>query len=110
MLGLVLLSFTEVKNWKLPSLVTITAALYLAIACSIGAYLLYGIGLRKLRPGIAVNLMNLQPGFGVMIALLLLGESITLVQITGGMLIVIGVIISIRFAKVKTEYEKPHAK
>lgn len=98
-LGLFLLSLIEIRKLFFPNITTLISALYLALTCSIGAYMLYGFGLKNLRPGLAVNLMNLQPGFGVIIAAVILGEEILVMQALGGAIIVIGVIVSVKFTQ-----------
>lgn len=97
MIALVILSFTESDQWTLPSATTLLAATFLGIFCSVGAYLLYGYGLKNLQPNIAVNLMNLQPVFGLILASILLGEKISLIQVVGGVILVTGVTLSLRF-------------
>jgi len=97
MIALVALSFTEFNQWQLPSVTTLLAATFLGVFCSVGAYLLYGYGLKNLSPNLTVSLMNLQPVFGLILASILLGEKISLIQVVGGIILITGVTISIRF-------------
>lgn len=97
MVALVILSFTEFSQWKFPSVTTLLAATFLGIFCSVGAYLLYGYGLKNLQPNLAVNLMNLQPVFGLVLAAILIGEKISLIQVVGGVILITGVTLSLRF-------------
>lgn len=67
------------------------ALVYLAIGCSILGYVLYNWGLEDLSASTAVSLMNLVPVFGLFFAWLILGESISLVQIIGCLVVVTGI-------------------
>lgn len=70
------------------------ATVYLSLGCSVGAFLLYNFGLRKLSASAAVSIMNLVPVFGIIFSALLLQETITLTQIAGGTVVISGVILS----------------
>jgi hypothetical protein len=61
------------------------------VACSIGGFLLYNYGLRRLPSSVAVNLLNLVPVFGVLSAVVIDGERVRLAQLVGGAVIVGGV-------------------
>lgn len=63
---------------------SIAAMIYLALGCSVVAFLLYNWGLRRLSAATSVSLMNLVPVFGLIFSALLLKETITLTQILGG--------------------------
>lgn len=77
----------------------IVALLYLSCGCSVAAFLLYNFGLRKLSAATSISLMNLVPVFGLIFSTLLLHETITLRQILGGGVVIMGVILSTNTAK-----------
>lgn len=72
----------------------VLAMLYLAIGCSVLAFLLYNFGLRKLSAATSISLMNLVPVFGLIFSAALLHETITLRQIIGGTVVIAGVVLS----------------
>ncbi|AQS04986.1 drug/metabolite transporter (DMT)-like permease [Clostridium beijerinckii] len=71
-----------------------SALIYLSVGCSIVAFLLYNLGLRKLSASISVSLMNLVPVLGLIFSILILHERVSTVQILGGVIVIIGVILS----------------
>lgn len=73
---------------------SIIALFYLSIGCSVTAFLLYNFGLKKLSAATSISLMNLVPVFGILFSALLLHETITLRQIVGGIVVIVGVILS----------------
>ncbi len=82
-----------------PAAISITpsaigAILYLAIGCSVLAYLLYNFSLRGISPSAAAAIMNLMPVFGLILSALILKESISLTSIGGGVIVIIGVLLS----------------
>jgi drug/metabolite transporter (DMT)-like permease len=91
--GFLLASLWEVGEWRMPGAVSGTLLAYLAVACSVGAFLLYNHGLRRLPSSVAVNVLNLVPVFGVLGAVLINGESIRLAQAVGGAVIIAGVVV-----------------
>lgn len=72
----------------------IIAILYLSAGCSVLALLLYNYGLKGLSASHASALMNVMPIFGIILSAVILQESITFNQIIGGIIIMIGVLIS----------------
>lgn len=72
----------------------IAAMIYLSLGCSVGAFLLYNFGLKKLSAATSVSLMNLVPVFGIIFSALFLKETITIAQILGGIIVIVGVILS----------------
>ena len=72
----------------------IAAMVYLFLGCSVGAFLLYNWGLRKLSAAASVSLMNLVPVFGILFSALFLKETITITQVLGGAVVIFGVILS----------------
>ncbi|RPJ40457.1 MAG: EamA family transporter, partial [Chloroflexi bacterium] len=110
MAALLPLALTEVNVWRPLSTAGLLGDLYLGVFCSVGAFLLYGYGLKSLRPGLAVNLLNLVPVFGLVFAVILLGEKIGLAQILGGLIVIGGVTMSLSTAsKTDTVPKAPEA-
>ncbi|SEF34214.1 Permease of the drug/metabolite transporter (DMT) superfamily [Amycolatopsis pretoriensis] len=89
--GFVLLSLTETPRWSVPSGGTLVRIGFLAVFCSVAAFLLYNHGLRGLEPSVAVNLLNVVPVAGLGWAVLLAGESLTGSQLFGGAVVLAGV-------------------
>jgi drug/metabolite transporter (DMT)-like permease len=65
--------------------------LYLGILSSAFGYFLYNWSLAHLSAGQTANFVNLMPIAGVAIAVLFLGESVSLIQLMGGAVVLIGV-------------------
>jgi drug/metabolite transporter (DMT)-like permease len=84
----------EGKTWRMPTITSASALIYLSVGCSIVAFLLYNLGLRKLSASISVSLMNLVPVLGLIFSILILHESVSTIQILGGVIVIIGVILS----------------
>lgn len=84
----------EGKTWRMPTITSASALIYLSVGCSIVAFLLYNLGLRKLSASISVSLMNLVPVLGLIFSILILHESVSAIQISGGVIVIIGVILS----------------
>lgn len=72
----------------------VLAMIYLSCGCSVAAFLLYNFGLRKLSAATSISLMNLVPVFGLIFSALFLKETITVKQIIGGIVVILGVILS----------------
>jgi drug/metabolite transporter (DMT)-like permease len=89
--GFLLASLIEVRGWSVPSPTDSALLAYLALACSVGGFLLYNYGLRHLKSSVAVNILNLVPVFGVLGAVVINGESLQVAQLAGGVIIVTGV-------------------
>ncbi|MGI5425557.1 DMT family transporter [Streptomyces sp. CA-179760] len=89
--GFLLASLLEADDWRMPGATASSLLVYLAVACSVGGFLLYNYGLRRMASSVAVNILNLVPVFGVIGAVVINGESIRLAQVTGGVIIVAGV-------------------
>jgi drug/metabolite transporter (DMT)-like permease len=64
---------------------------YLGIFCSAVGYLLYLSALRSLGPTLVSAFINLVPVFGVAGSALILGERVTLVQLIGGAIVILGI-------------------
>ena len=72
----------------------IWALLYLAVGCSVLAYLLYNFSLRGISPSAAAAIMNLMPVFGLLLSAIILNESITPASAAGGVIVILGVLLS----------------
>ncbi len=94
--GFVLLSLTETSRWSVPSGGTVLRIGFLAVFCSVAAFLLYNHGLRGLEPSVAVNLLNVVPVAGLGWAVVLAGESVTPWQLLGGAVVLAGVFLGSR--------------
>ncbi len=75
-------------------IVFFVVGVYLSLGCSVGAFLLYNFGLRKLSASTSISLMNLVPVFSIIFSATILNETISLRQIVGGVIVIIGVILS----------------
>ncbi|MFF4726810.1 DMT family transporter [Streptomyces mirabilis] len=91
--GFLLVSLLEADDWRMPGATASSLLVYLAVACSVGGFLLYNYGLRRMASSVAVNILNLVPVFGVIGAVVINGESIRLAQVTGGAIIIVGVVL-----------------
>ncbi|MGX1565552.1 DMT family transporter [Streptomyces sp. NPDC055506] len=89
--GFLLASLPEADDWRMPGATASSLLVYLAVACSVGGFLLYNYGLRRMASSVAVNILNMVPVFGVIGAVVINGESIRLTQVTGGVIIIVGV-------------------
>lgn len=101
------LSLFERAQWQAPTLMTFSMMLFLGVFCSVIAFLLYNLGLRKLSPSSVTSMLNLVPIFGVFFSWLLLGERVTLQKVIGGTIVILGVMLSLR--KSKPEIELPES-
>ncbi len=75
---------------------TIWAVAYLAVFCSVGGYSLYNYGVARMQSTQAVNILNLIPVFGIMTSSILLHETASAIQLAGGAVVLIGVVLSLR--------------
>jgi drug/metabolite transporter (DMT)-like permease len=89
--GFVLLSLSEASSWTMPSGGSWLRIGFLAVFCSVVAFLLYNFGLRTLAPSVAVNLLNIVPVTGLIWAVVLAGEKLAGLQILGGAIVIVGV-------------------
>lgn len=90
------LAFIEQTRWQVPNAESLWMLLYLGTFCSVVAFMFYNYGLRKLSSSTAVALMNLVPIFGVLFSTVFLHEVLRTLDMVGGILIIIGVILSVR--------------
>ena len=75
---------------------SVMCILYLGLCCSTLAYILYNAGLRGVSAFAAATLLNLMPLSGTVLSALILHEEISLRAALGGVLIILGVILSNR--------------
>lgn len=98
-IGFLPLVFLEIDQWSAPSADSLIAVVYLGVFCSLLAFYLYAYGLRQVPASTAVILMNLVPVFGVLFSVIILHEVIIFNQLMGGLVIIIGVMLSILWAR-----------
>ena len=84
----------EGRPWQMPTATSLAAILFLAVCCSLLAFLLFNYGLQKISAGVSASLMNLMPALGLVFSFALLHEKISLRQIIGGVIVVLGVTLS----------------
>ncbi|MEU9064615.1 DMT family transporter [Streptomyces sp. NPDC048430] len=89
--GFLAASLLEAGEWRVPDLTASALLVHLAVACSVGGFLLYNYGLRRMASSVAVNILNLVPVFGVIGAVVINGESVRPAQAVGGAVIIAGV-------------------
>lgn len=93
--GFLAASLLEIGDWRMPGPAVSALLVYLAVACSIGGFLLYNYGLHRMAPAVAVNILNLVPVFGVLGAVVVNGESLHAGQLLGGVIIIAGVVLGV---------------
>ncbi|MET8676616.1 DMT family transporter [Streptomyces sp. NPDC004647] len=93
--GFLLASLLEIPDWRMPSAGSSALLAYLAVACSVGGFLLYNYGLRRMKSSVAVNILNLVPVFGVLGAVVINGERVQAAQLVGGLIIIVGVMLGL---------------
>lgn len=81
---------------------------YLAVGCSALAFLLYTFGLTALKPSQAVAVLNLVPVFGVVWAVVIAGEEITLLKAVGAITVIIGVALNARNSPDPSRKQRNH--
>jgi drug/metabolite transporter (DMT)-like permease len=84
----------EKTNWSLVTSVVVFNLIYLGIFCSALGYFAYMFALDKLGPNITTLFLNLVPVVAVGSSCLILGERLTYLQISGGVLVIIAVTIA----------------
>ncbi|WP_103354715.1 DMT family transporter [Amycolatopsis sp. CA-128772] len=99
--GFVVLSVSEVDRWSVPGGGTVLRIGFLAGLCSVAAFLLYNHGLRGLEPSVAVNLLNIVPVAGLVWAVVLAGETLSVPQILGGAVVIAGVTLGLHRKKTR---------
>jgi len=98
----------EPQEWRVPSLSISALVAYLAVFCSVAAFLLYNYGLTGMASSTAVSLLNLVPVFGLVSAVAIAGEPIEGRQVAGGVVVILGVTLGTRdFGAQKNRPEGP---
>jgi len=87
------LSMLEYEQWKLFSLTSFWHVLFLAICCSVVCYLLYLYVLKHLDVTITTLYLNLVPVVGVVSGYLVLNERVLPIQILGGFITVLAILV-----------------
>jgi len=90
--GFVLLSLLEIRDWSTNVSIEVWLSVaFLAVFCSVAAFLLYNFGLATLSSSVAVNLLNIVPVAGLFWAVVLASEDLSLTQVIGGAIVILGV-------------------
>lgn len=89
------LTLFEIADWRAPTPTAVVMVCYLVVFCSVAGYMLYNFGMRRLAPSTMVSIMNLVPVFGVVFSVLILHESVSMSQVTGGVIVIGGVFLSL---------------
>jgi drug/metabolite transporter (DMT)-like permease len=84
----------EGHPWVMPSLASGLSIFFLAVCCSLLAFLCYNFALKGLSVTTAASLLNLMPIVGLICAWVALHERVTASQLLGGAVIVAGVLVS----------------
>lgn len=84
----------ESINWTMINFGTIFNLLFLAVLCSSFANFGYNFAMKELGLGISSLFLNLMPVVTILFSFLILGETLSIQQILGSALIIIGVYIS----------------
>ena len=67
---------------------------YLVFGCTVAGFVLYNWSLEDLEPSTATSLANLIPVFGLVLSALILHESISMQQLVGGAIVLVGIMLS----------------
>ena len=90
---LVPLALLEIKQWKMFSLVSLWHILFLALCCSVIGYLFYNYALKHLDVAVTTIYLNLIPVVGVASGYIFLGESVLPIQLLGGLITLLAIIV-----------------
>jgi len=96
--------FIEKVNWQLLNLSVSLNILFLGIFCSAIAYYLYAFAMEKIGIGISSLFLNLIPVITVTFSFFILKETITILQILGGILIIASVYLANHKAKIRRNF------
>ncbi|WP_066800599.1 DMT family transporter [Moraxella oblonga] len=89
------ISLSVIKDWTIHfNWLGLLSVIYLGIGCSWLAYKLWNLGLNKTPAHISGMLIVLEPVFGVLIAFLFLGETMSLLTALGSILVIGSAILS----------------
>ncbi len=87
------LAFFERGSWVPLAPIVILCILYLALFCSAASYFLYIYALARIGPVGIAPFINLIPVVGVLGGVLILGERVSPLQIVGGVVAIVGVLV-----------------
>lgn len=95
-LGCVFLALVAALERPWPAIASATApawisVLYLTLAGTLLAFFWWNLGIQRMGAGRTAVFTNLVPVFGVLLSWMVLGERLTLIQVLGGLLALIGV-------------------
>lgn len=99
------LSLFEYQEWRPFSLTALGNILFLAVFCSFAGYLLYTYALKRLDVALTTIYLNLIPVVGVLCGYLILKESVLPIQLVGGLITLLAIII-INFELVSLQRKK----
>lgn len=91
--ALVPLALAEVREWQVISLTSLWHILFLAVCCSVAGYLFYNYALKHLDVTVTTIYLNLIPVVGVAGGFIFLGESVLPIQLIGGMITLLAIIV-----------------
>lgn len=95
-LGFIPFALWEGAPLQMPSPAALASLAYLVLGCTVVGFVLYNWGLEDLEPSTATSLSNLIPVFGLLLSALILGETITAMQMVGAAVVVVGITLSTR--------------
>jgi drug/metabolite transporter (DMT)-like permease len=81
------------NGWPTPGWVGISAVIYMALGCTVVAYLVWLYALTHMEVGVAAMTILLQPLFGALLSMLLLGERLPPAAALGGALVVLSLFV-----------------
>lgn len=100
------ISLFLIKDWSIHfNWVGLFSVIYLGVCCSWLAYKLWNIGLNKTPAHISGMLIALEPVFGVLIAMMVLGERMTALTALGSMLVIGSAMLSTLIPIIKARKE-----
>lgn len=103
-IGFIPFMLVEGVPTHLPSVSAWGALAYLVLACTVLGFVLYNWGLKELEPSTATSLSNLIPVFGLVLSALILNEQISLQQVAGGAIVVLGIVLSTQEPRAAKEF------
>lgn len=96
----------EGHPWVMPTMKSGLSIFFLAVCCSLLAFLCYNFALKGISVTAATSLLNLMPLVGLVCAWTALHESIKVFQLFGGAVIVVGVLVSTAVPRRQSEGDK----
>lgn len=95
-LGFLPFALVEGLPAQAPSPTAWASLAYLVLGCTVIGFVLYNWSLEDLEPSTATSLSNLIPVFGLVLSALILHETISVRQLVGGAIVVVGIVLSTR--------------